>query len=120
MFFIYGFLILLGLGCLAMLGIVVYATVNNIVLWHKNNKSPKLTETVSVASKRTKVNHKSTSASINAVSSFYLVTFEYENGEQAEFYVQSEIFTSIEVGDRGKLTFQGTRFISFEKEEAEE
>lgn len=43
------------------------------------------------------------------------VTFRMEGDEEAEFYVNAEIFADIEEGDEGILTYDRHYFISFEK-----
>ena len=46
----------------------------------------------------------------------YYVTFQVESGDRMEFRVSgSEYGTYIE-GDTGKLSFQGTRYLGFERE----
>ncbi|MGT2682748.1 DUF2500 family protein [Streptococcus porci] len=43
------------------------------------------------------------------------MTFEFGDGSRKEFKVPSKIFAYLAEGDLGKLTYQGTRFISFER-----
>lgn len=45
----------------------------------------------------------------------YFVTFEVESGDRMELEMQGEQYGMIVEGDQGRLTFQGTRFISFER-----
>ena len=45
----------------------------------------------------------------------YYVTFEAESGDRTEFRVSGREYGSIAEGDQGKLTFQGTRYISFDR-----
>ena len=45
----------------------------------------------------------------------YYVTFEVESGDRMEFEVCGEEYGLIVEGDQGKLTFQGTRFLGFER-----
>ena len=45
----------------------------------------------------------------------YYATFEFESGDRMEFSVPSDIYGLSVEGDRGKLCFQGTKFISFER-----
>ena len=44
------------------------------------------------------------------------MTFEFESGDRMEFAVPSDIYGLSVEGDRGKLTFQGTAFIGFERQ----
>ncbi len=45
----------------------------------------------------------------------YFVTFEVESGDRMELEMECEQYGMIVEGDQGRLTFQGTRFISFER-----
>ncbi len=45
------------------------------------------------------------------------VTFETENGDRSEFSVDSYEYDSLSEGDTGRLSFKGTKFISFERTE---
>ncbi len=46
----------------------------------------------------------------------YYATFQVESGDRMEFQVQDTDYGLLVEGDRGKLTFQGTRFLGFERE----
>lgn len=48
-------------------------------------------------------------------STSYRVTFQLESGESCRMPVRSSEYRAIEEGDTGMLTYQGTRFISFER-----
>ena len=45
----------------------------------------------------------------------YYVTFEVESGDRMEFIVPHSQYGYIAEGDYGKLTFQGTRFLDFQR-----
>lgn len=45
----------------------------------------------------------------------YYVTFELDNSERKEFRVSAEKYGLLVENDYGLLTFQGTRFMSFER-----
>ena len=45
----------------------------------------------------------------------YYVTFEVESGDRIELVVPSSEYGFMVEGDQGKLTFQGTRYISFDR-----
>ena len=49
-------------------------------------------------------------------SSTYYVTFAFDNGERIELCVPSREYGLIIAGDRGLLTFQGTRFLNFQRQ----
>ena len=50
-----------------------------------------------------------------SASTSYYITFEYLSGDRKEFYVPYREYGLIAEGDDGVLTFQGTRFIGFER-----
>lgn len=45
----------------------------------------------------------------------YFATFEISNSQPQEFQLTKKEFYQVSEGDIGKLTYQGTRFHSFEK-----
>ena len=91
---------------------------------NKNNHSPRLTVPATVVAKRTDVSH---SSSANAgdmsgahgydTSTFtsYYVTFQVESGDRMEFEVDGSDYGLLVQGDIGKLSFQGTRYLGFER-----
>ncbi|WP_316248660.1 DUF2500 domain-containing protein [Youxingia wuxianensis] len=91
--------------------------------WRRNNASPVLTVQAQVVTKRADTSyhthHHSTSdnAAMNYHSSStrYYVTFEVESGDRLEFEVPSSEYGMLVEGDRGGLTFQGTRYQGFER-----
>ena len=92
--------------------------------WNKNNQSPRLTVTAMVASKRTDVSHHSHANAgditgahgYNTISSTsYYVTFQVESGDRMEFSVRGAEYGMLAEGDMGRLSFQGTRYLDFER-----
>lgn len=45
----------------------------------------------------------------------YHVTFSAENGEQIELRLKYDEYNAMDVGDKGTLTYQGTRYKGFER-----
>lgn len=95
-------------------GLFVFIIVQNIRQWNKNNHSPRLTVDATVISKRNAFSphhhndHMTTSAS-------YYITFEFESGDRIELPVDASDFGMLAEGDHGRLTFQGSRYLSFER-----
>ena len=86
--------------------------------WNFNNKQPELTVQVKIVSKRTETHHhQQNHNNHNAIhtTTSYFVTFEVDSGDRIEFTVQGHQYGQMIEGDKGKLTFQGTRFIGFER-----
>ncbi|MGN0312129.1 MAG: DUF2500 domain-containing protein [Lachnospiraceae bacterium] len=99
------------------LGMFVVILVKNISQWNKNNHSPKLIVEATVVSKRTNTSHHhdGSNAAISHTSTTYYVTFEVESGDRMEFWVSGQEYGTLVEGDFGRLTFQGTRYLGFER-----
>ena len=98
----------------------IFVFISGIRGWHQNNKSPVLSVLAKVVAKRTEISGSSNmgtdGVSTNSSSTWYYTTFEVESGDRMEFSVQGKVYGLMVEGDRGKLTFQGTRFLEFERE----
>lgn len=98
----------------------IFVSISGIRGWHQNNKSPVLSVLAKVVAKRTEISGSSNmgtdGVSTNSSSTWYYTTFEVESGDRMEFSVQGKVYGLMVEGDRGKLTFQGTRFLEFERE----
>lgn len=111
-----GFFSIFSIVWLLIAGVIVCIAVSGIKQWHKNNNSPRLTVNAKVISKRMDVSHHHhhDNHAMCTSSTFYYATFEFESGDRLEFNVGRDYGYIVE-GDSGKLTFQGTRYISFER-----
>ena len=105
-------------------GIIIFSLVRGIITWNKNNQSPRLTVSVVVAAKReniTQHQHANAGDSSGAhgfhttTSTSYYVTFLVESGDRIELCVSGTEYGMLVEGDTGRLTFQGTRYLSFER-----
>ena len=90
-------------------GVVVFRSLKE---WNKNNHSPRLTVDVTVVGRR---QHRSHSSANDIGHTSYYITFQVESGDRMELAIPSSQFGYIIEGDKGKLTFQGTRFLNFER-----
>lgn len=98
------------------IGGFILAAVRGISTWSKNNSSPVLTVDATVVTKRTNVSHHHNNAGNNmhtSSSTTYYVTFQVESGDRIELHVDGREYGILVEGDKGKLTFQGTRYNSF-------
>ena len=98
------------------LGIMIGALVHNISRWSKNEKSPRLTVEANVVAKRTA--HRRTMFNKRYSGrdyTNYYATFQFESGDRLELELQGREYGMIVEGDKGKLTFQGTRYLGFER-----
>jgi len=48
-------------------------------------------------------------------NTMYYVTFQMESGDRMEFQVSGIEYGMLAEGDTGELTFQGTRYLAFER-----
>lgn len=91
--------------------------------WSSNNKEPVLSVAATLVTKRTNVSRHSHNANNNhhtSTSTTYYATFEVESGDRIEFTIPGKEYGMLVEGDLGKLTFQGTRYLGFERINMEE
>lgn len=96
----------------AMILVIIVRTVRQ---WHYDNGQPRLTVDAAVITKRTEVHHHMGRADFHTTS-WYYVTFEVESGDRFELGVSPQDYGLIAEGDYGRLTFQGSRFLGFERQ----
>ena len=89
-------------------GTIISTVVKGAKQNHRNNHSPRVTSDATVVTKRTHVwgDHSHTD---------YYATFQFDSGDRLELEVPRNEFGYLVEGDKGKLTFQGTRFLEFER-----
>ena len=102
------------------LGMFIVTAVKGIGQWNKNNHSPRLTVPATVVAKRTDVshhrhNHGTAGMHHTSRSTTYYVTFQVESGDRMELNMTGSEFGLLVEGDRGMLSFQGTRYLGFER-----
>ena len=97
----------------------IVTAVKGIGQWSKNNNSPRLTVPATVVSKRGDISRHVHSAGDGAhhhhTSTTYYVTFQVESGDRMEFHVSGSEYGMLVEGDTGNLSFQGTRYLGFER-----
>lgn len=94
------------------LGMFFFVLVKNIRENVKNNQSPRLTVDARVVTKRMQNGYYDGSARHPA---WYYVTFEVESGDRMELSMTGNEYGLLAEGDTGKLSFQGTRYLGFER-----
>ena len=95
-------------------GIFVVTIISSIGEWNKNNHSPKLTVSAVVVAKRTNVSHHHHDHHTHHSTSYY-VTFQVDSGDRMELHMTGQEYGMLVEGDRGNLSFQGTRYLGFER-----
>ena len=102
----------------------IVTAVKGIGTWHKNNNSPRLTVEATVVSKRqnTSVHHHNNAGDATGAhgmhtttSTTYYATFQVASGDRMELLVGGREYGMLAEGDFGELTFQGTRYLGFER-----
>lgn len=99
----------IGLVVVLVFGTIIYRVLST---WMRNNASPVLTAQAKVIGKRSEV---SGGGNDTSVSTWYFVAFELETGDRVELPVNGNQFGILFENDRGKLTWQGTRFKGFDR-----
>ena len=97
------------------IGMFIVTAVRGVSTWSKNNASPRLTVSAQVVTKRTQVSHHHHQDSMSHTSTAYYATFQVESGDRMEFSVSGAEYGMLAEGDQGSLTFQGTRYLGFER-----
>ena len=99
------------------IGMFAVILIKGITQWNRNNHSPRLTVPAVVVSRRTNVSHSHSGTDIHHhhTSTSYYVTFQVESGDRMELHMTGQEFGMLVEGDRGLLTFQGTRYLGFER-----
>jgi hypothetical protein len=122
MIFLVGIRIFLSLALITLIifTLFIVARVIGLLTQNRNNTGgtdqPVLTVEATVAGKRILAD-----GSGITVASYtkYFITFEVRSGDRIELFVpQAEYGLSVE-GDAGELTFQGRRFVKFERKRAQ-
>lgn len=119
------FEILFSIAFISILAVMIVTAVRGIGTWNKNNNSPRLSVTAIVVAKRADVSHHSHANAGDmtgahgyhtTTSTRYFVTFQVESGDRMELNVSGTEYGQIVEGDTGILSFQGTRFLMFERD----
>lgn len=96
--------------------ILVSALVRGAGQWHRNNQSPVLTVEAQVVTKRADVSYHHTGDSgMHHSHTYYYATFQVESGDRMELPVSDLEYGLLVEGDQGRLTFQGTRYLEFQR-----
>ncbi len=86
----------------------------NIYQWFKNENSPRLTVPARIVDMRRQTHHHHHKHGHHHSHTYY-VSFEVESGDRMELQVSRSEYGMLTVGERGKVSFQGTRYLGFER-----
>ena len=97
-------------------GILISRIVKGAKQSREDDRSPVLTVEAEVVAKRMEVYRRHSSHhSYHSAGTRYYVTFQVESGDRMEFQVQDTEYGLLVAGDKGKLTFQGSRYQGFNR-----
>ncbi len=102
--------------------VIIIQTVRGAQRWNKNSKAPVLTVAAKVVAKRSDVNtHRRMRTTVNDMNmgyatTDYYVTFEVQSGDRMELNLPDTEYGMLTEGDKGELTFQGTKYISYARD----
>ena len=118
------FLLLFGAVFLLVVTVFIVILVKILKQRRVNNNSPRLTVEATVVSRRRDVSHHDSPNAgditgahgyTSTSSTTYYATFQVESGDRLELAIPGSQYGYLAEGDTGRLTFQGTRFLSFER-----
>ena len=107
---------------LTVFGVILVVCIRGIAQWSRNNHAPRLTVEATVVAKRTDVSlHRHPAAGDTSgahgfhttTASTCYATFQVESGDRMELHVSGFEYGQLAEGDRGQLSFQGTRYLGF-------
>lgn len=123
--FMGGFEMMFSLVFVVVAGVIIFIVVKSVSEWHQNNNSPQLTVEAVIVSKRTDTTHHQQANGGDSSGAHgytmipdttYYVTFQVgDSRDRMEFHVTGREYGLLAEGDHGKLTFQGTRYLGFER-----
>jgi hypothetical protein len=110
---------IVALGFLVIGSMLILNIIKGIGEWSRNNNSPRLEERARIVAKRTNVSHhhhSNQNTPTSSTSTTYYATFELMSGVRQEFHVAGNVFGYLVEGDEGMLSFQGTRYLGFQRD----
>ena len=93
----------------------IFIIIKNITEWVNNNNSPRLSVDARIVAKRRITHHHHHANGHIHHSHTYRVTFEVQSGDRMELQVPMGEYGLLAEGDVGVLSFQGTRYLGFER-----
>ena len=95
------------------IGVLAFHLLRGLAEWLRNNQSPRETKQATVVAKRFQV---SGGGQQQPSQTTYYLTFEFLDRQRLEYRVKASIFGQLVEGDRGILTYQGSRFLDFNRQ----
>ena len=92
----------------------IFVFVKIISGWVKNNNSPRLSVEAKIVDKRMATHHHNSNGHHHRTHSYH-VTFEVQSGDRMNLRMSRSEFDLLAEGDKGMLSFQGTRYLGFDR-----
>jgi hypothetical protein len=113
--------VIIIIGFIFVFGTIILRSIQSAKQWKKNNESPVLTVDATVVTKRSDVHHYHRNIGTDNMhhmssSTTYYATFQVNSGDRLEFEIRDIEYGMLVEKDTGKLTFQGSRYLGFERE----
>ncbi len=89
-----------------------FAIARGVWRWSRNNNSPLVTVPAVVVTRR---GHTTSGSDDTTTSTSYFVTFEERGGDRREMHMSGNQYGMLVEGDRGLLTYQGSRYKGFDR-----
>ena len=124
----FGFNALFGAISLLVIAMFVFILAKGIAQHRKDDNSPRLTVECVVVDKRTETTIHQMPVAGDASGALgyhtttgttHYVTFQVESSDRFELAVSGSEYAQLAEGEQGKLTFQGTRYLGFERKQGE-
>lgn len=103
---------------IVMIVIIAISAGSGLLQWGRNNSSPTLTIPARIVSKRSEIRQQQLQDEgvASRTSTTYYLTYEIEGGSRMEFKVDGHEYGMSAEGDRGQLSYQGTRYHGFQRQ----
>ncbi len=98
--------------------VILVTVVRSVGERRQNNRAPVLDVEAAVVAKRQDFSaylHDTGGAMHHTTGTCYYVTFQFHSNDRLELSVSGEQYGLLSEGDLGTLTFQGTRFLGFQR-----
>lgn len=106
---------LFGLAAVFIMVAAAAVLVRSVGEWNRNNHAPRLTVAAQIVSRRTSISTQTMGDGAMHTTTTHYVTFEVASGDRMEMRVPGREYGLLTEGGRGQLSFQGTRYLSFER-----
>lgn len=113
--------ILCGVAVIGLIGWIAVQYIRAKRRWQQQAETPPQTCPAQVAAKQAVQGSRTVLSAVSPTSfdreqvTDHTVTFRLESGEERTFSVEEPVFRLVAVGDQGVLSFQGDRFLGFDR-----